>query len=51
MSTFDVRAPRGFSFGDFARPRLRRLFSTVIEIFADAQRDARAAHELYPFAE
>ena len=51
MTTLMSHSPQGLSLTDLARPRLRQLFSAVLDIFADAQKHARAAHELYPFAE
>jgi len=49
MSTLPLRASHVPAFPAFARAAAFVLM--VIEVFAEAQRQARAAHARYPFAE
>ncbi len=49
MSTLQVHAPVVPPLGGFAR--VISLLKTFAEVFLDAQRDAAAAHERYPFAD
>jgi hypothetical protein len=57
MSTLPIRAPQTqVAWPVFAWPmagfaRLRTLVSAVIDVFAEAQAQARAVHNRYPFAE
>jgi hypothetical protein len=49
MTTLPIRAPMVPSLTGFARVIL--FVTMLIDVFADAQRDASAAHKRYPFAE
>jgi hypothetical protein len=49
MTTLPIRAPIFPSLSGFAR--VISFVTMVIDVFADAQRDASAAHTKYPFAE
>jgi hypothetical protein len=49
MTTLPIRAPMVTSFTGFTR--VISFFTTLIDVFAEAQRDASAAHKKYPFAE
>lgn len=49
MTTLPIRAPIELPFASFARVIF--FCKTLIEVFADAQQQASAAHKRYPFAE
>jgi hypothetical protein len=49
MTTLPIRAPMLPSLSGFTRVIL--FVTVLIDVFADAQRDASAAHKKYPFAE
>lgn len=49
MTTLPIRAPIELPFAGFARVKL--FCKALIEVFADAQQQANAAHRRYPFAE
>ena len=49
MSTLPLRATHVPAFPAFAR--LAAAVLTAIDVFAEAQRQARAAHKRYPFAD
>ena len=49
MTTLPIRAPMVISFTGVAR--VISFFTTLIDVFAEAQRAASAAHNKYPFAE
>jgi hypothetical protein len=44
-----VSRPQNFSLLDFAK--FGAFIVTLIDVFAEAQADARAAHERYPFVD
>jgi hypothetical protein len=49
MTTLPIRAPIVLSPGGLAR--VFSFVSTLVDVFAEAQRNASAAHKKYPFAE
>lgn len=49
MPTLHVAAAKPSRLPDLAR--LSALIATLIDVFAEAQAHARAAHERYPFVE
>ena len=49
MTTLPIHAPMLPSLSGFTRVIL--FVTMLIDVFADAQRDAAAAHKKYPFAE
>ena len=49
MTTLPLRAPILPTFAGFAR--VRSFFVSFFDVFAEAQREAVAAHKRYPFAE
>jgi hypothetical protein len=49
MTTLPIRAPMVLSLNGFAR--VISFITILVDVFADAQRDASAAHKKYPFAE
>jgi hypothetical protein len=49
MTTLPIRAPIVPPLSGFAR--VISYFSIAIEVFAEAQQQASAAHKRYPFAE
>ena len=49
MATLPIRAPMLPSLAGFAR--VISFITILVDLFADVQRDASAAHKKYPFAE
>jgi hypothetical protein len=49
MSTFHVATPKASHLLDLTR--VFAFFASVIEVFAEARAQARAAHERFPFVE
>ena len=49
MTTLPIRAPIDLPFAGFARVIF--FCKALIEVFAEAQQQASAAHKRYPFAE
>ena len=49
MTTLPIRAPMVPSLSGFAR--VISFITMLVDVFADAQLDASAAHKKYPFAE
>ena len=49
MTTLPIRAPMVPSLRGFAR--VISFVTMLVDVFADAQLDASAAHKKYPFAE
>lgn len=49
MTTLPIRAPMTLPLAGFAR--VISFFTIAIEVFAEAQQQAAAAHKRFPFAE
>jgi hypothetical protein len=49
MTTLPIRAPMVPALSGFAR--VISFVRVLLDVFADAQRDASAAHKKYPFSE